>query len=658
MGRYRLCCLAAFLTAAQMEVAEVLNQHTTALALLADDECGGDSQAHGDGACSLNALQLRGARIGGLRTGAPQDDRGAGDAGESSPPPLCDKGIVAETCARVNQVTREYFGTAADADLTVVHAAELAEQLMVSRTSILLFLADHLRAVNLETDKYAISQGSFAVACNDLCKKTIEGIPEAHRPPSSDRGCYRPSGSAATSPPRCDIDVSVKTLGDLRFEDHKPEEAVAAFREHLVGHDVAPGGSEELQKLKDLAQGRSRPNTTAELEALKALMYPQKDFRELSVAIANLFRVYPLASIDVSLNSVPPLAAGSDAAREAADAALGQLLVNRSGLAGAEGSNAAYWKDTVKQVAVKAQAYTSLALRNLNTRAADAHLKTWFGRVDFATKREVRRVLNGVHSLLSNVDYIYPGPKCRQNVFAYVHPNPPANKNRYGQYVFNLCDLYMKTDLGQKIETLTHEGSHHQTMSTDDVCISGSASNCRQKAYGRSTCKRLARASPNGALNNADNFCYFVNDVAGHPAASCPTRPSCTSEAACGCSAGAKKGSARSTTGGVCYYCQPGSGSSGATDYRRRRSSYSSDVRRRRTSYSPSPPLPSYSAPSPSPFPFPFVWPFSPTPSSRPSPSPSPFPFPFPFSWPSPSPSPPASLPYYPNAAFPFPFYR
>lgn len=33
-----------------------------------------------------------------------------------------------------------------------------------------------------------------------------------------------------------------------------------------------------------------------------------------------------------------------------------------------------------------------------------------------------------MNRLLSNVDYIYPGKQCKENVYAYVHPNPPYNK--------------------------------------------------------------------------------------------------------------------------------------------------------------------------------------------------------------------------------------
>ena len=41
-----------------------------------------------------------------------------------------------------------------------------------------------------------------------------------------------------------------------------------------------------------------------------------------------------------------------------------------------------------------------------------------------------------------------------------------------GRYVFHLCDLYMNTIEGDKIETLTHEASHHETMCPDLPLVS------------------------------------------------------------------------------------------------------------------------------------------------------------------------------------------
>lgn len=58
------------------------------------------------------------------------------------------------------------------------------------------------------------------------------------------------------------------------------------------------------------------------------------------------------------------------------------------------------------------------------------------------------------------------------------------------------------------VETLVHEGAHHASAYLDDVKFNGGT------AYGRSTCMKLAKASMNQALNNADNVCYYLQDCA------------------------------------------------------------------------------------------------------------------------------------------------
>lgn len=183
----------------------------------------------------------------------------------------------------------------------------------------------------------------------------------------------------------------------------------------------------------------------------------------------------------------------------------------------------------------------------------------WFGKYDMSSKKEVRRVVSAVHDLLSNVDYVYPGDKCRPNVYAYVYPNPPKNRNSKGQYIFHLCEMYMKVDLGEQIETLTHEGSHHQMSLTEDVCYKGEGPDCR-KAYGRVACQGLAATRPEKALRNADNFCYFINDIQpGSKGPKCPSRPKCSMDSSCSCDAGMEQASVKMSGGGTCFTCDKAS---------------------------------------------------------------------------------------------------
>merc|ERR1712232_1380751 len=70
-----------------------------------------------------------------------------------------------------------------------------------------------------------------------------------------------------------------------------------------------------------------------------------------------------------------------------------------------------------------------------------------------------------------------------------------------GKFVFYLCPLQLNSRESLRIETITHEGSHHATAYTDDW------------EYARSPCQRLAISRPDRALNNADNFCYYIQDI-------------------------------------------------------------------------------------------------------------------------------------------------
>lgn len=231
----------------------------------------------------------------------------------------------------------------------------------------------------------------------------------------------------------------------------------------------------------------------------------------------------------------------------------------------------------------EAQARISLAIRKLNARETKTSMSTWFGSTayeDVDARAEIQRMLNSVSSLLTNVEYRFPGIKCGPGEFAYVQPNPVLAKNDQNQYIVHLCNLFFETYEGEQVETLTHEASHHSVSYTDDVCVdelysehvkahyvdisrdvflkrrdreslaprgkeiyvgqtevvwltstkSGigrirkltddvvtleiiDGKNCQHRAYGRTVCAKLAKVDPLKARVNADNFCYYVQDV-------------------------------------------------------------------------------------------------------------------------------------------------
>ncbi|OLQ09224.1 hypothetical protein AK812_SmicGene7193 [Symbiodinium microadriaticum] len=195
----------------------------------------------------------------------------------------------------------------------------------------------------------------------------------------------------------------------------------------------------------------------------------------------------------------------------------------RRGRKSGKGGKKKAWEDEAVRIAVKAQAYTAKALRSMGSRQVPHLVTKWFGANDDFTRSEVSGILNGVHRLLSNVNYVFPGEDCTPSTYAYVYPSPPWNKNMRGRYVFHLCDLYMNTIEGDKIETLTHEVSPKRNYNgdyryTDDVCAKGKEEDgsCKdgKVAYGRWTCEKLAREYPEEAVKNADSYCFFINDVA------------------------------------------------------------------------------------------------------------------------------------------------
>eukprot|EP00930_Biecheleria_cincta_P040435 TRINITY_DN27706_c0_g2_i1.p1 TRINITY_DN27706_c0_g2~~TRINITY_DN27706_c0_g2_i1.p1 ORF type:complete len:719 (+),score=89.05 TRINITY_DN27706_c0_g2_i1:289-2157(+) len=226
------------------------------------------------------------------------------------------------------------------------------------------------------------------------------------------------------------------------------------------------------------------------------------------------------------------------------------------------------WMVGVQRISQKAIQYINNAIIKFRRRETKDAMRKWFGGAAYSDnnkRKEIQRVLNSVTSMLDNVEYRYDRT-CSSTTYAYVYPRGAKSENGNRQKVFYLCDLYFKVGEGEQIETLTHEGSHHATAFTDDVCLDeffgGRAAqyvtmpiskfnnpqmddiftikdsdaigrpatvrfmtdtevtlqidpvrDCKHTAYGRKPCADLAIQSPIKALRNADNFCYYVQDV-------------------------------------------------------------------------------------------------------------------------------------------------
>jgi len=218
----------------------------------------------------------------------------------------------------------------------------------------------------------------------------------------------------------------------------------------------------------------------------------------------------------------------------------------------------------VNQRTAQSLAYISTVLRRFDQRKTKTALQRWFGREAFTDEHrraEVRRVLNSVAYILSFAEYVYDDA-CKPSVYAYVYPHGPKAQDHRNRKIVRLCDLFWNSRAPVQVETIVHEASHHEVAFTNDVCADeviggreaaiveeprskldswvktgsfvrlGGFSGivlyfagpnavielnppqaCGYKAYGRETCKSLAQIAPRKALSNADNYCYYVQDV-------------------------------------------------------------------------------------------------------------------------------------------------
>jgi len=230
-------------------------------------------------------------------------------------------------------------------------------------------------------------------------------------------------------------------------------------------------------------------------------------------SIVNFFHIYPpsAAKADVAINY-------GGRARNRNGRRLGSLG-RRLGMTESENL------ETLK-LAQQSMAYITQTLKRMANRQIPEKVIEWYGNNAETTRTEIKRVLNGVHSMLSFVEYKYPGSYCQPNYYAYVFPGKSydqwgnrLDKNPQGQYIFYLCDYYFKSGTAGKIETLLHEGAHHLAMALKDSEYKGST------MYGKAACKDAAKACKNGdtascvvALRNADTFCYFTNEAHKNPA--------------------------------------------------------------------------------------------------------------------------------------------
>jgi peptidyl-Lys metalloendopeptidase len=137
---------------------------------------------------------------------------------------------------------------------------------------------------------------------------------------------------------------------------------------------------------------------------------------------------------------------------------------------------------------------------------------TWFGRYSSANAEVVRATLKGIAAALVSDQLTVVCPAigeedCTVSIFANVRPDSP--------FVVNLCPAFFRMpsmlgivrtssvfDTGTREGTIIHEVSHFDVVGgTDDHC------------YGRELCTDLARTDARRAIDNADSYQYFAEDI-------------------------------------------------------------------------------------------------------------------------------------------------
>jgi len=136
----------------------------------------------------------------------------------------------------------------------------------------------------------------------------------------------------------------------------------------------------------------------------------------------------------------------------------------------------------------------------------------WFGVYSKQNAEKVRRNLKSIVSAIRtgkmDVACVTDGVGlCDPETYAFVDPDVPYEVKLCANFftmdtMKDLTDESVHAGHGTRAGTFVHEISHFtMTAGTDDVC------------YSREDCMEMALDAPQDAVNNADSYQYFVEDV-------------------------------------------------------------------------------------------------------------------------------------------------
>jgi len=155
--------------------------------------------------------------------------------------------------------------------------------------------------------------------------------------------------------------------------------------------------------------------------------------------------------------------------------------------------------------------------KRLSTTAAAAVgdtplFETWFGKYSDSNAEIVRRNLKNVVKAIRSgrvttiCAEISPSA-CDVDMYAFVYDDEPYRVHICPEF-FSLPNMarlrpgQLASNFGTRAGTIIHEISHFNSVAnTDDNC------------YARDVCSQMAQDDPGAALQNADSYQYFAEDV-------------------------------------------------------------------------------------------------------------------------------------------------
>ena len=152
--------------------------------------------------------------------------------------------------------------------------------------------------------------------------------------------------------------------------------------------------------------------------------------------------------------------------------------------------------------AIKMSKEASTAMDNAGKKTSAKRYSTWFGKADIKRQKIVTDGFNKIYDAFENKNISFDCGTCKQDesmyssTYAYVYPN--------AQYQVYLCGAFWNsstTGTDTQAGTLIHEVSHFTVIAgTNDY------------AYGQEDAQKLAKETPNKAVNNAENYDYFAEN--------------------------------------------------------------------------------------------------------------------------------------------------